>query len=304
MISGARILVTGVTGQVARPVAESLAEDHEVFGAARFRDRHAREELPAVGVTPVTLDLESGDLDDLPEEIDYVCHFAVAKTNDFRRDLAANGEGLGLLMRRYRDARAFLHCSSTAVYEPKGHQPITEDDPLGDNHRPFGFMPTYSISKIAAEVVAGFAARAYDLPTTIARLSVPYGERGGGWPAFHLELMLGGQAIPVHEDAPSVYNPLHEDDIVEQVPRLLDVAAVPATIVNWAGNDAVSIEEWTGELQRITGVVPRLAPTRATIESVRVDTTRMHELVGPARVEWREGLRRLAEARHPRLFMD
>ena len=79
---------------------------------------------------------------------------------------------------------------------------------------------------------------------------------------------------------------------------------MPATVVNWAGNDAVSIEEWTGELQRLTGVVPRLAPTRATIESVRVDTTRMHELVGPARVEWRDGLRRMAEARHPRLFMD
>ncbi len=304
MITGARILVTGVTGQVARPVAESLAHANEVFGAARFRDRRAREDLVAAGITPVTLDLEVGALDDLPDGVDYVCHFAVAKTNEFRRDLAANGEGLGLLMRRYRDARAFLHCSSTAVYEPKGHEPISEDDPLGDNHRPFGFMSTYSISKIAAEVVAGFAARAYELPTTIARLSVPYGERGGGWPAFHLELMLAGHPIAVHEDGPSIYNPLHEDDIVAQVPRLLEIADVPATVVNWAGNDAVSIEEWTAELQRLTGVVPRLEATRSTIESVRVDTTRMHELVGPARVAWREGLRRMAETRHPRLFMD
>lgn len=304
MLTGARILVTGVTGQVAGPLARSLAADNEVFGAARFRKGRGREALMAAGITPVHLDLEAADFDDLPDDIDYVCNFAVAKTNDFRRDLAANGEALGLLMRRYRDATAFLHCSSTAVYEPKGHEPISEDDPLGDNHRPFGFMPTYSISKIAAEVVAGFASRAYGLPTTIARLSVPYGEEGGGWPAFHLELMLAGHAIPVHEDGPSIYNPLHEDDIIEQVPRLLAIAGVPPTVVNWAGNDAVSIEEWTAELERLTGVVPRLAPTRATIESVRVDTTRLHELVGPARVEWREGLRRLAEARHPRLFMD
>lgn len=302
--TGSKILVTGVTGQVAGPVARSLAVDHEVWGAARFRDPSAREALVAAGVQPVTLDLEAGDLDDLPTGIDYVCHFAVAKTNDFRRDLAANGEALGLLMRHYRDVAGFLHCSSTAVYEPKGHDAICEDDPLGDNHRPFGFMPTYSISKIAAEVVAGFAARAYGVPTTIARLSVPYGEQGGGWPAFHLEMMLAGHRIPVHEDGPSIFNPLHEDDIVEQVPRLLDIAATPATIVNWAGNDAVSIEEWTGELQRITGVVPRLTATRSTIESVRVDTSRMHELIGPARVDWRDGLRRMTEARHPRLFMD
>jgi len=302
--TGARVLVTGVTGQVAGPVARSLAGEHEVWGAARFRDPTARAALEAAGVRPVTLDLESGDLDDLPTGIDYVCHFAVAKTNDFRRDLAANGEALGLLMRHYRDVKGFLHCSSTAVYEPKGHDAICEDDPLGDNHRPFGFMPTYSISKIAAEVVAGFASRAYGVPTTIARLSVPYGEQGGGWPAFHLEMMLAGHRIPVHEDGPSIFNPLHEDDIVEQVPRLLDIAATPATIVNWAGNDAVSIEEWTTELQRITGVVPRLVSTRATIESVRVDTSRMHELIGPARVDWRDGLRRMTEARHPRLFMD
>lgn len=301
---GSRILVTGVTGQVAGPVARSLAVDHEVWGAARFRDPSVRVDLEAAGVRPVTLDLEAGDLDGLPTDIDYVCHFAVAKTNDFRRDLAANGEALGLLMRHYRDVTGFLHCSSTAVYEPKGHDAICEDDPLGDNHRPFGFMPTYSISKIAAEVVAGFASRAYGVPTTIARLSVPYGEQGGGWPAFHLEMMLAGHRIPVHEDGPSIFNPLHEDDIVEQVPRLLAIADTPATIVNWAGNDAVSIEEWTGELQRITGVVPRLTATRSTIESVRVDTSRMHELIGPARVDWRDGLRRMTEARHPRLFMD
>ena len=301
---GARILVTGVTGQVARPVAMALAADNEVWGAARFRDGTARADLEAAGVRPVVLDLEESDLTGVPDDLDYVVNFAVAKTNDFARDLAANGEALGLLMRHCQGVQAFLHCSSTAVYEPKGHDPICEDDPLGDNHRAFGFMPTYSISKIAAEVVARYAARAYEVPTTIARLSVPYGERGGGWPAFHLELMIAGQPIPVHSNAPSIYNPLHEDDIVDQVPRLLAAASVPATIVNWAGADAVSIEDWTDELARLTGITPKLEPTDATIQSVHVDTTRMHELVGPAQVDWRQGLRRMVEARHPELLID
>src|SRR5690349_16254201 len=136
MDQNARILVTGVTGQVAGPVAHALAADHEVFGAARFRRPADRARLEAAGITPVTLDFERlvddpATLEGLPEGIDYVCNFAVAKTNDFRRDLSANGEALGLLMRHYQDARAFLHCSSTAVYEPKGHEPIAEDDPLG-----------------------------------------------------------------------------------------------------------------------------------------------------------------------------
>jgi UDP-glucuronate 4-epimerase len=40
---------------------------------------------------------------------------------------------------------------------------------------------TYSISKIAAEAMARSCARRLKLPTTIARLNVPYGDRSG-WP--------------------------------------------------------------------------------------------------------------------------
>ena len=42
MLSGARIVVTGPTGQVALPVTLALAEDNEVIGLARFRDAAAR----------------------------------------------------------------------------------------------------------------------------------------------------------------------------------------------------------------------------------------------------------------------
>ena len=36
MLEGQRILVTGATGQVARPLTEKLAENNEVWAAARF----------------------------------------------------------------------------------------------------------------------------------------------------------------------------------------------------------------------------------------------------------------------------
>ena len=38
MIEGQRILVTGATGQVARPLAETLNKNNEVWAAARFSD--------------------------------------------------------------------------------------------------------------------------------------------------------------------------------------------------------------------------------------------------------------------------
>jgi nucleoside-diphosphate-sugar epimerase len=303
-VSGTKILVTGATGQVALPVAEALAPDNEVWAIARFTDKAARQRLEGAGVRCVAVDLVVGDLNALPDDFTYVLNFAVTKAGQWGPDLDGNAGGVGFLMEHCRSARAFLHCSSTGVYQPNGHRAFREDDPLGDNHRVFEaflpYMQTYSISKIAAEAMARFGARRWQLPTTIARLDVPYGDNGG-WPAVHLDLMLGGIPVPVHTDAPSRYNPIHEDDIIATIPGLLAAAAVPATVVNWGGEPA-TIEEWCGYLAELVGLEPQLISTDQTIESVTVDLTRMHELVGPTKVDLREGLRRMVVARHPELL--
>ncbi len=293
-----KVVITGVTGQVARPLAVALAANNEVYGAARFADPAAKEALEAAGVHCVPIDLAKGDVAGLPSDADYVLHFAVAKTNDWETDLAANSGGLAYLMEHHQNASAFLHCSTTGVYKPDGHRQFAEDGPLGDNHGVWPFLRTYSICKIAAEGTARWAAQRFSLPTTIARLSVPYGD-GGGWPAIHLHMMLSGQAVPVHVDAPSVYHPLHADDILAMVPRLLEVASVPATTVTWGGSQAVSIEEWCTYLAELVGIEARFEPTAQTIDSVQIDTTRMHELIGATTVDWRDGMRRMAKALHP-----
>ncbi|HXQ61505.1 MAG TPA: NAD(P)-dependent oxidoreductase [Acidimicrobiales bacterium] len=302
-LQGAKIVVTGVTGQVGEPVASALAKENDVYGAARFRNDSARERLEAAGVHCVAIDLATGDVGALPADADYVLNFAVTKTNDWDVDLQANSGGLAWLMEHHQKARSFLHCSTTAVYKPMGHHVFTETDPLGDNHGVWPFLRTYSICKIAAEATARWAAQRFALPTTIARLSVPYGDRGG-WPAIHLEMMINGSEVPVHIDAPSIYHPLHEDDIIGMVPGLLAASSVPATVVNWGGDEAASIEEWCDYLSSLTGVPVTFAPTTDTIDSVDIDLTRMHELVGTTTVPWRDGMRRMVRARHPELLAD
>jgi hypothetical protein len=115
-------------------------------------------------------------------------------------------------------------------------------------------------------------------------------------------MMINGSEIPVHIDAPSVYHPLHEDDIIAMVPGLLGAASTPATTVNWGGDQAVSIEEWCGYFADLTGLAARFAPTADTIDSVQIDLTRMHELVGTTTVDWRDGMRRMVASRHPELL--
>jgi nucleoside-diphosphate-sugar epimerase len=302
VLDGKRVVITGPTGQVAKPLALSLAKNNEVTAIARFNNAAARADLEAGGVRCVTVDLAAGDFSGVPGDVDYVVNMAVAKTKSFDDDLAANVEGLGLLMNHFRTAKAFLHCSSTAVYQANGHRAFKEDDELGDNHRVMSFMPTYSINKIAAEAMARFGARQWNLPTVIARLNVPYGDNGG-WPWMHLEQVLSGQKIAVHTDEPSVYNPIHEDDIIRMVPRLFDIASVPATIVNWGGNDAVSIEEWSQYMGDLVGKKAAFVKTDQALESVQVDLTKLHKLVGPTEVHWKDGMRRMVAHFHPELTL-
>lgn len=293
-LSGRRILITGLTGSVGFPLAQRLvAEGAEVWGAARFRSARRRQRLTDAGIHCIDVDLVTADFSAVPEGIEYVLNFAVLHPPDFDTALAANAEGIGLLMAHCRDARAVLHCSSTGVYQPGSTTPYRESDPLGDNHRAAGLV-TYSISKIAAEAVVRQAARLWQLPTTIARLNVPYGD-DWGWPRMHAEMMLAGSPVELHTDTPNLFTPIHEDDIVGLVPALLDVASVPATVVNWAGPDTVGAEEWCVYVGEIVGAVPTFTRTDAAIPSVPVDTTLMAELVGGAKVGWREGFGRMAE---------
>ena len=296
-LRGARILVSGPTSQVARAVLRALAPGSRVFGLGRLRKAEERAALEALGVEPIAADL-CEDLPPLPP-VDVVLHFAVVKSGDFERDLRANAEGSGRLLARCRGARAFLHVSSAAVYAYAGQALRAEDAPLGDNHRVL--MPTYSLAKIAAESTVRFAAREFGVPTTIARLSVPYGD-AGGWPWYHLLMMKAGAPIPVHREQPNVYNPLHEDDYVAQLPGLLALASVPATTLNWGGSEPASIEEWTAWLSELTGLEARLQPTERALGSLALDLTRMHAALGPTKVGWRDGIHRMVAARSPELL--
>jgi UDP-glucuronate 4-epimerase len=304
VLQNATIVITGATGQVGLPVARALAAKelgNEVWAPARFSNPQARADLEAAGVRCVVSDLGSGEgYDDLPEKADYVLNFAVAKTKDSDADITANAESVGLLMTRYQDAKAFLHCSSTAVYLPGDGSGLKEDGPLGDNNHT-QMMPNYVISKVAAEAVARTYARTLNLRTIITRLNVPYGDNGG-WPWYHLLMLSGGMAIPVPPDG-GAYHLIHEDDIIRMLPGLLDAASVPAVTVNLAGSERVTIEEWVGYLGELTGKTPSFTVDATAIEGTPADVAKLTSLVGePTTVTWRDGIKRMVEVRNPEML--
>ena len=283
-------------------MARALARDNEVHGLARLAKPRDRERLAAAGVRPLAVDLAQGSLDALPDDFDCVLHFAVVKGGDadFDRDLTANAEGTGT---------------------PDGALPARE------GVRPLLVGGGLPAARIAARARAGSArrqpSRADARPTACAR------SRARRWRAsprastgcrrrsrgsrFRTETAAAGRGstsrccapdrpIPVHPERPNLFNPIHEDDLVAHVPKLVAAASVPALIVNWGGSETVALEAWCAWLGELTGLEPRWHETPDTIASLPVDLTRMHALLGPTRVAWRDGLRRMLEARAPELL--
>lgn len=300
MLNGQHILVTGATGLVAFPIAQALAQHNDVIGLALMDQPGDDARLRRAGITPLAFNLRTDPYDRIPGDVTHVMHFAVARGRDAEWDrvMIINAQAAGHVLARCRRAKAFLHCSTSGVYQYLGHTPLREDGPLGDS---MGVAsPTYSLSKIAAESVVTVAAQEFGVPAIIARLNVPYGP-DGGWPARQLDQIVRGEPLAVNKAAPNLYNPIYRDDLTEKAIALLGHAGLPPTVVNLAGSETVSIEEYGAYLGELVGKQTQFTISEKTYGSIRPDMTRMHALTGPTRVPWRDGMRRMAEARYPAL---
>jgi nucleoside-diphosphate-sugar epimerase len=301
MLEGKKILVSGAGGQIALPLCEYLAPHNDVWGIARFGDQAARARLEGAGVTTRVIDLAHPDFGALPDDFDYLLHLAafLGPGTDYETALGINADGTGALLGHCRRAKAALVMTTGSVYDPNPNpwHLYAETDPLGDGHLPS--VPTYSISKIAEEAVARTCARLLNLPIVIARMNVAYGVNGG-LAVFHLDSVVTGRPVAVRWD-PAPYSPIFQDDINEQVESLLAAASVPATIVNWGGDEVVTVQEWTNYFGELTGRGPQidLEPVAGTHRGVALDVSRRLALTGPCRTNWRQGMKAVYESRYP-----
>jgi nucleoside-diphosphate-sugar epimerase len=291
MLEGQKILITGPAGQIASPLAKALAQRYEVWGIARFSDADKRREVEAAGIRTLIVDLENPDFTDLPRDFTHLLHLAVTFDPNYNRAIRINAEGTGLLLSHCRNVRAALVMSTTSVYKPNPDpwHAYHEDDPLGDIMLPG--MDTYSVAKISEEAVARFCAREFGIKTTIARMGASYGPRGG-LPIFSLRALMTNGVVKTRWD-PCVYSPIHDDDILAHVEPLLDAASVPATIVNWAGDEPVALQEWIGYGAGLLGIEAKIevVVTPGTSRGSAADHHKRLAITGPCRVPWRDGIR-------------
>ena len=135
----------------------------------------------------------------VPDDLDYVLNFAVARSNDWEADFAANVEGVALLMERCTGVDAFFQCSTAGVYESQGQVPLAGDR-AARRQPPRRRLPDLLDQQDRRGIDrAAHRVRGSDCPTVIARLSVPYGD-DFGWPTFQLMMVERDIPIGVHPD--------------------------------------------------------------------------------------------------------
>jgi UDP-glucuronate 4-epimerase len=296
VLNGEKVLITGATGKIAFPIARALARHNEVWGAARFSSAGGREKLTNAAIRALQLDMSSGDLSQVPDDFTYVFHAAVDPgLGDWQRCLKTNAHNSGKLLHHCRKAKGFVYCSTGSVYKYQGQRPLTESDEPGTPLR-----ANYSFSKIAGEAVCTWVSEQFGIPLTVIRICSTYGPEGGA-PVDRLQLMLQGKPIRLHPDRPNNYNPIYEDDYVELGVRAMEVASTPPLVVNWAGSETVSAEEYCAYLGELVGVKPVFEYTVEAHTPLWPDVTYMHEVLGRTKVHWRDGFRQVVGVRYPEL---
>jgi len=111
--------------------------------------------------------------------------------------------------------------------------------------------------------------------------------------------VAAGQPVTTRWD-PCRYSLIHQDDIDLQVDALLDAASSPATIVNWAGDETPSVQEWCAFMGDLTGrpATVEVVATPGTLRGSIADVAKRRAITGPCTVSWRDGIRRVFEVRH------
>jgi UDP-glucuronate 4-epimerase len=198
-----------------------------------------RDKLTDAEIIPVALDMTAPDFSTLPDDFSYVLHAAVdAGTDDWTRCVETNAHNSGELLHHCRTAKGFVFCSTGSIYAYQGRRPLRETDP-----RVVPLRPNYSVSKIATESVCTWIAKRYRIPLTIIRICSTYGPEGGA-PADRLEAILVRKPIGLHSDKPNNYHSIYADDYVELGIRAMEIADIPPVVVNWAGSETVSVEDY------------------------------------------------------------
>src|SRR5437867_6251177 len=268
-----KVLVTGAAGFIGMHLALRLKRDGaDVAGVDSFDPyydialKRARAgQLAAAGVHCNTLDLAEGaaTLALLRDGgFSHVAHLAAQPGVRYSlvnpgAYLRNNVDAFGAVLEgcRHAEVAHLVYASSSSVYGANHTLPFSEDQNV--DHP----VSLYAATKKADELMAHSYSHLYGLASTGLRFFTVYGPWGRPdmAPMIFARAILEGQPIKVFNFGKMRRDFTYIDDIVEGVVRVLaspptrTPTAAPHTIYNIGNHDAVELESFIGELERLLG---------------------------------------------------
>lgn len=283
-----RVLITGAGGFIGARLLDRLADGHEVFALAR-RTAGGRE---APGRRWIEQDLSLPlDYSRLPPKVDAVIHLAQSRLYrqfpEGAEDVFGVNVGGTFRMLEYArraGAERFVFASTGGVYG-YGREKFSETDAV----RPLNF---YLSSKYAAELLLENYKRFFG--AVVFRLFFVYGpgQRGMLVPTL-VDRVVRGETVVVEGARGLKVNPIYVDDAVSAFEAALRLPG--SALVNVAGDEAVTISELVGLIERAAGRPATVEHSAVEPEGDLVaDNSLMKELLGVyPRTGLAEGLGRM-----------
>lgn len=301
MLKNKKLLITGLTGNLAGSLASALAPHNDLWGYARYSREGQLKFWQEKGLTTIAGDFSKAEFRDLPNDFDYVIHCAAnCNPASFEQGMQDNPQGSALLMAHCKNAKGFLHISTIGVYGPNSSSthPYKETDITGGS----AMQSHYEGTKLAAEGAVWAMAQHLNLPTTVARLGVQYGVfHDGGMLGIFLKLLLAGHPIPIPSQQSGIIQPISDDDVVHFLEPLLEAASVPPTLTNLAGDETISVVEAMEHLGELAGIKPSFSTEGFDYPTYHLNSDKRRSITGPCQVAIKEGLTKMFHVLAPKI---
>jgi nucleoside-diphosphate-sugar epimerase len=266
-----KILVTGATGFIGRPLVSRLAGRHEVYALARRPEAVTGEPRARAVQADLAAPLPAGRL---PESVDAIIHLAIAKVPypEAAVEMFAVNTAATLQLLDYgrrAGARHFVLVSSGDVYGRRAGF-CKEIDPAA----PTSF---YAVTKYSAEMLA--RSYAEHLVPCVLRLFRPYGPGQVNRLIPNLaQRMREGRPVQVPPPGRARQTPVYLADVLTALERVLE--ARYGGVLNIAGDEVVSLRELAEAVGHAVGVAPVFEGPAEDPGDAMGDNTRMHQVLG------------------------
>ena len=245
------VIVLGVAGKMgptlarmARRAMDAAGRSHRVIGVSRFSSPNQRRTMEAFGVETIRCDLldESAvaRLPDVPHVV-FMAGRKFGSTGNEPLTWAMNAHVPALVCARYRSSRIVVFSTGNVYgFTPHGGGGSREDDrpaPIGE----------YAMSCLARERMVEYFSDAVGIPVAILRLNYATEMRYG---------VLVDLARRVSRSEPvdvtmGYFNTIWQGDANAMALAALTHATTPASIINIAGPEEISVRRAASELARL-----------------------------------------------------